>query len=188
VRQKRYIAPWKAVAEIEGHLRVVLDALFSRHPSVKVVTYGYDFPGDIAGLITGTFWSGVEPEGLSYTTRLLLFLYNYIGVRLINSQFMRIGRLYDKLSKGYTQKGNSFTYVPLWGTLQKAALPPDIKQAKYKMGVPSPVQFMDDPIHANYDGFTHLLAQLYIHYFKSQFTPSAPSDAILSSIPQEVSC
>jgi hypothetical protein len=40
--------------------------------------YGYDFPGDIAGLITGSIWNGQEPEKLSNTVRLLLFLYNIL--------------------------------------------------------------------------------------------------------------
>lgn len=136
MRQRRYIAPWSAVAEIEVNLRVVLDALFTRHPNAKVVTYpflsplflcrdpclpvfvgavvyssntkriipissspflhsspivpflspslikrryGYDFPGDIQGFITGSLW-GSHPEKLSFTTRLLLFLYNILYI------------------------------------------------------------------------------------------------------------
>eukprot|EP00026_Physarum_polycephalum_P010712 Phypoly_transcript_10887.p1 GENE.Phypoly_transcript_10887~~Phypoly_transcript_10887.p1 ORF type:complete len:284 (+),score=33.67 Phypoly_transcript_10887:52-852(+) len=183
-RQRRYIAPWKAVAEIEGNLRIVLDALFARHPHTKVVTYGYDFPGDIAGFITGSLWNGKEPENLSYTVRLLLFLYNYVGVRLINTSLMRLGGVYEKLSKEYAKKGHTFTYVPLWGTLQKAALA-EAKDAKYKMGSPSPLQFMNDPIHANYEGFTHLLTQLYLNYFKSHFAPESTSSPTLT-LPAEV--
>jgi len=165
--KKRYIAPGKAVAEIECHIRVVLDALYARHPNIKVVTYGYDFPGNIDTFLTGTFWGGAPK--LSASMRFLLFLYNYIGVRFINSSLMKLGKLLAKLSKEYTAKGHTFTYIPLWGTLQKAALPAD-KKASIKMGCPSPPQFMDDPIHANYQGFSHLLAQLYANYFKPNLT------------------
>jgi hypothetical protein len=46
-------------------------------PTLKTIRYGYDFPGDIAGFITGSLWNGKELE-LTYTMRLLLFLYNIL--------------------------------------------------------------------------------------------------------------
>jgi len=102
---------------------------------------------------------------------------------------MRLGGVLEKLSKEYTKKGHSFTYVPLWGTLQKAALSTTTKNPSYSMGIPSPVQFMDDPIHANYEGFTHLLTQLYLNYFKSHFTSTPSPVPSLPSLPTEgVTC
>jgi len=173
-RQKRYIAPWKAVAEIEDNTRTVLDALYARHPDIKVVTYGYDFPGDITGVFTGALWDN-SPKTLPATTRFMLFMYNYFGVRFINTSFMRIGGMYDKLSKEYAKKNHSLTYVPLWGTLQQAAESSTKAKLAVKMGSPSPSQYMNDPIHANYEGFSHLLSRLYHSYFKSELAPSPPS-------------
>jgi len=184
-RQKRYIAPWKAVAEIESNVRTVLDALYTRHPNVKVVTYGYDFPGDIAGVVTGSLW-GKAPKDMTTSLRFLLLLYNYVGIRFINTSFMRLGGMYERLSKDYNKKNNSFTYIPLWGTLQQEAESSD-KKATLKMGYPSLPKFMDDPIHANYEGFSQLLSRLYHSYFKLEFTRSNPTVSDVNvPVPTEV--
>lgn len=185
MRQKRYIAPWKAVAEVESNMHIVLDALYDKHPTTKVVAYGYDFLGDIGGIVSGSYWGGDQSSTTS-TTKFLLFLYNNLGVRFINSSLMRIGGMYERLSKHYTKKNNhSLTYVPLWGTLQHGEIKEGEKKISYKMGSPSPNEYMDDPIHANYKGFSLLMNRLYQSYFKPEFllSPSLSSSTSSSSSP-----
>jgi len=90
------------------------------------------------------------------------------GIRFINYSVMQLGSTLEKLSKEYTRKGFSFTYVPLWGSLQSAkgkgteqnSLPKPV------LSKPSPQEFMNDPIHANVEGFNILLSNLYTTYFK----------------------
>jgi len=172
-RKRQYVTPWTAVSQIEGYIRTVLDSLYKQHPHVKVVTYGYDFPGSIDEVVSGSFWSSSSKELSSYT-KLLLFVYNAFGIRFINYSAMQLGVSFHKLSKDYSKKGHSFSYVPLWGTLQKGHAPSD---KKVSLALPSPSQFMNDPIHANEQGFSLLIAQLYESYFRSeistQITPVA---------------
>jgi len=165
-RKKQYVTPWTALSQIEGNIRSVLDALYKNHPQVKVVTYGYDFPGSISEVVSGTFWSS-SPRELSSSTKFLLFLYNTFGIRFINYSAMQLGTTLQKVSKDYSKKGHSFTYVPLWGTLQKAATPTD-KKFTYDLAMPSPSEFMNDPIHANREGFMLLMGQLYESYFRGE--------------------
>jgi len=165
-RKKQYVTPWTAVSQIEVNIRAVLDSLYKSHPQVKVVTYGYDFPGSITEVVRGTFW-GSSPQELSSSTKFLLFLYNTLGIRFINYSAMQLGSTLQKVSNDYSKKGHSFTYVPLWGTLQKAATPDD-KKFTYDLAMPSPSEFMNDPIHANREGFTLLMGQLYESYFRNE--------------------
>jgi len=92
--------------------------------------------------------------------------------------------MYERLSKIYSKNNNTLTYVPLWGTLQQAEIKDEKTKLAIKMGFPSPSKFMDDPIHANYEGFTHLLERLYHSYFKSELTPLSPIAPVVS--PSEV--
>jgi len=161
-RHKQYVTPWVAVAGIEKHLRVVLDALFKEHPDVKVVTYGYDFPGSVDGILSGSFWSGNNE--VSTSTKLLLWMYNTLGVRFINYSAMQLGNTFEKLSKEYSAKGFSFTYVPLWGSLQSAA-EGKFESPTFSLSKPSPNEFMNDPIHANSKGYNVILGNLYNAYF-----------------------
>lgn len=156
-RQKQYVTPWTAVSGIEKNLRVVLDALFAEHPDVKVVTYGYDYPGSVADVLSGKFW-GTNSE-VSTTMKAGLWLYQLVGVPFINYSAMQFGSTLEKLSKEYSDKGYSFTYVPLWGSLQQAA------EGKSTVVKPSPSTFMRDPIHANADGYNVLIGNLYNAYF-----------------------
>jgi len=168
-RKKQYVTPWTALSQIDGSIRNVLDSLYQRHPEVKVVTYGYDFPGSISEIVRGTFWnSAAEQEQLSSSTRFLLFIYNTFGVRFINYSAMQLGTTLTKISKDYAKKGHSFTYVPLWGTLQKAAAPVQQKKFSLSLSMPSPSEFMNDPIHANSKGFSHLMSGLYESYFRNE--------------------
>jgi len=169
-RKRQYVTPWTAVSQIEGNIRTVLDSLYEKHPHVKVVTYGYDFPGSIEEVVSGTFWSARSSE-LSSSTKFLLFMYNAFGIRFINYSAMQLGVTFQKLSKDYSKKEHSFSYVPLWGTLQKGLTPAHKKAHKYSLAMPSPSQFMNDPIHANQQGFELLLGQLYELYFRKEITP-----------------
>jgi len=168
-RQKQYVLPTTAVAQIEKSLSVVLDELFKVHPNVKVVTYGYDFPGNVDGLLSGRLW-GQEKE-MESSTKLLMWLYNSVGIRFINYAALQLGNSYEKLSKGYTAKGYSFTYVPLWGSLQSAAHKVD--NPIPRLDEPSPAAYMQDPIHANDKGFGVLLGNLYNAYFGKELTQKA---------------
>lgn len=165
-RKKQYVAPWTALSQIEVNIRTVLDSLYEKHPRVKVVAYGYDFPGSIDEVVSGNYWSS-SPRDLSSSTKFLLFLYNTLGVRCINYSATLLGTTFHKIAKDYSKKGNSFTYVPLWGTLQKAAAP-EKKRFSYNLGVPSPTEFMNDPIHANQKGFSLLMGALYESYFRTE--------------------
>jgi len=175
-RKRQYVTPWTALAQIEVSIRSVLDSLYERHPQVKVVTYGYDFPGSIGEVVRGTYWSSQQVE-LSSSTKFLLYLYNVFGIRFINYSAMQLGVTLQRLSKDYAKKGHSFTYVPLWGTLQKAAAPPN-KKSSYSLGLPSPSEYMNDPIHANDKGFSLLMAEIYQSYFRNEIVapPLATSE------------
>jgi lysophospholipase L1-like esterase len=172
-KKRQYVAPWTAVSQIESNVRTVLDSLFKAHPNVKVVTYGYDFPGSISEVLSGTYWESAPKQELSSTTKFLLFAYNNLGVRFINYSAMQLGATYEKLSKEYAAKGHSFTYVPLWGSLQKAAAPSD-KKFTMSLGSPSPSEFMNDPIHANQKGYSVLMSELYQTYFRNEIVGVTP--------------
>jgi len=161
-RQKQYVTPWVAVAGIEKHIRTVLDALFKEHPGVKVVTYGYDFPGNVDQILSGTFWD--KSSEVSTSTKLLVWMYNLVGVRVINYSAMQLGYTLEKLSKEYSDKGYSFTYVPLWGSLQSAA-EGKLESPSFTLSKPSPNEYMNDPIHANAKGYSIILGNLYNAYF-----------------------
>jgi hypothetical protein len=118
-RNKQYITPWTAVAGIEKNVRTVLNALFDKHPTIKVVTYGYDFPGAVDGLLDGSLWGG--PKDASSSIKFLVWMYNVVGIRAINYSAMQLGGSFQKLSKEFEKKGFSFTYVPLWGSLQSVS-------------------------------------------------------------------
>jgi lysophospholipase L1-like esterase len=166
-RHKQYVTPWTAVAGIEVHIRTVLDALFAEHPEVKVVAYGYDFPGSVDKVLSGTFWDSNREVATS--VKFAVWLYNTVGIRLINYSAMQFGHTLEKLSKEYSQQGFSFTYVPLWGSLQSAA---EGKQ-DYTLSKPSPSEFMNDPIHANSKGYNILIGNLYNAYFGKALTQHA---------------
>lgn len=89
---------------------------------------------------------------------------------------MQLGVTLNRLSKDYAKRGHSFTYVPLWGTLQKGAVP-EGKKFSMNLGMPSPTEFMNDPIHANPKGFSLLLSELYETYFRKEIgVPIATND------------
>jgi len=147
-----------------------LDSLFEEHPDIKVVSYGYDFPGSVDEVLSGALWdSNTE---VSYSLKALIWMYKLVGIRFINYSAMQYGYTLQKLSEEYSKKGRSFTYVPLWGSLQSAAkqkgstantlaLPPPSPV----LNKPSPSEFMNDPIHANKKGYEILLGNLYNIYF-----------------------
>jgi len=168
-RKKQYVTPWTAVSGIEKNIKTVLDALFEKHPEVKVVTYGYDFPGSVDGLLDGSLWGG--DKDASSTAKFLIWMYNNLGVRFINYSAMQLGSSFERLSKEYQKKGFSFTYVPLWGSLQSAAIGKET--FSYSLGKPSPHIYMQDPIHANRDGYNVLLSNLYKAYFGKLLTVQA---------------
>ncbi len=99
---------------------------------------------------------------------------------------MQLGVTLSKLSKDYEKQGHSFSYVPLWGTLQRGATPsppPSGTKFAYSLGTPSPSEFMDDPIHANLKGFSLLLAELYESYFRKEIgAPCIPTVEFQSAI------
>jgi len=178
-RNKQCVTPWTAVDTIEKHLVVVLDKLFEQHPNVKVVTYGYDFPGCIENLLTGRMWD--SSKQLSSYDKALLWAYKTIGVRFINYSATQLGHALAKLSKQYSEKGFSFTYVPLWGSLQSAA--EGKSDVAPVWGMPSPDKYMEDPIHANSQGYTILLGNLYTAYFhKVLSTASSTSNTEASAV------
>lgn len=161
-RQKQYVTPWTAVAGIEKNIRVVLDALYKEHPDIKVVTYGYDFPGDVEHALSGKMWD--RDKEVSSSMKAFLWLYNFVGIRVINYSAMQYGNTLEKLAKEYSAKGYSLTYVPLWGSLQSASAgKPDAPSPV--LGKPSPYEFMRDPIHANKQGYRVLMGNLYNAYF-----------------------
>jgi len=168
-KKRQYIPPWKALSQIDISIRTVLDSLYKEHPNVKVVTYGYDFPGCIGDVLSGAYWEG--PKNLSSFTKFLLFAYNNLGIRVINYSAMQLGTTFQKISNDYAKHGNSFTYVPLWGTLQKAAT----QKPSYDLGMPSPSEYMNDPIHANKQGFTVLMGEMYQSYFKPEIVGPSPA-------------
>jgi len=165
-RHRQYVLPSTAVSKIESSLRTVLDNLYSKHPTIKVVTYGYDFPGSVDGVLSGTYWQ--NDKEVNNSMKMLVWLYNVVGIRVINYAALQLGYSLEKLSKEYREKGHSLTYVPLWGSLQSAAY--EIQQPTPRLNEPSPSKYMQDPIHANAIGFGVLLRNLYDAYFVKELS------------------
>jgi len=164
-KHRQYIAPWTALTQIESSLRTVLEALYKEHPNVKVVTYGYDFPGSIHAVLNGKYL------GETSTIKWLATMYSWFGVRFINYFSTRLGTTLGSLSKDFQKRGYSLTYVPLWGSLQQAAAADANKQLKgYSLSEPSPDAYMNDPIHANAKGFEVLAGKLYDSYLVNELS------------------
>lgn len=164
----QYVAPWTALSQIESSLRIVLEALFKVHPNVKVVTYGYDFPGSLDHVLNGGYL------GDSSTIKWLSTMYNWFGVRFINYFATRLGSTLSTISKDFQKRGFSLTYVPLWGSLQQAAAADANKKFKgYSLNEPSPDAYMNDPIHANDKGFEVLAGKVYDSYLGKELSCAA---------------
>jgi lysophospholipase L1-like esterase len=171
-RHKQYVSPWTAVARIKNNMRTVLEALYKEQPDVKVVMYGYDFPGNIEE------WLSNRAFEQTTTTQLLVRMYKWLGIPLINYSAMCLGSALESLSQEFKQKGHSLTYIPLWGTLQTAAeaqqrnINSNVNKQKLaalsKLTASSPAEYMTDPIHANQKGFNVLLGRLYKTYFAEE--------------------
>eukprot|EP00743_Colponemidia_sp_Colp-15_P002448 GILK01002653.1.p1 GENE.GILK01002653.1~~GILK01002653.1.p1 ORF type:complete len:285 (+),score=32.74 GILK01002653.1:76-930(+) len=166
-KQRKLVAPWTVVREVKQSLKTVLDAFYAQHPNVKIVMYGYDFPGNVESHLNRV----VDGRPLS----LLQWAYNLVGVRIVNHSAMLLGEAYRELELEFKQRGHSLTYVPLWGTLQRAeALAKGEKpNFQYRLSQPSPNLYMRDPIHASTKGYVELMGSLYDKFFAREFVPQA---------------
>jgi len=165
-KKKQYATlPSSALSAIEVNIRIVLDELYKEHPEIRVVMYGYDFPGSIGDVL-----AKYHPPSFSSTA--LHYAYQYLGVPLINKCALQFGGLLASLATDYSSRGYHFTYIPLWGTLQQAAAKAQGEKSSfgYRLTEPSPDEFMKDPIHANGKGCHALMQRLYEEYFEHEFT------------------
>ena len=151
---------------ISEDLKIILDAIFTCKPELKVVVYGYDIPGDLSGV--------AQRIGTSYP--IVTKGYDLVGTRLINYFWLKISHVYEDLAKHYSGLGYNMTYIPLWGSLQQEydekeeeeeeALEKGGKQTvPYTLGTPSLTKYMNDPAHPNHEGFKILMSRLWRYYF-----------------------
>ncbi len=121
-------------ADLNAHLRVMLDALFAAHPDVKVVSFGYDF------------------VNFEQSEECILTAWTYFGTSIttgvVNQYFLdQIGGTLANIATDYP----NFTYTDtVWGALQEAggvAGAPNVY-------LPSPSAYMSDCIHPTSQGYT----------------------------------
>ncbi len=121
-------------ADYDAHLRVMLDALFSEHPDVKVVMFGYDF------------------VNFEQSEECILTAWTYFGTSIttaqVNQYFLDdIGGTLATVGDDYP----NFTYVDTaWGALQQAGGVPGAPNVL----LPSPAEYMSDCIHPTSEGYT----------------------------------
>ncbi len=167
-KDKQLVAPWTLLAEIKQNIEKVLDTLYSQHPNVKVVMYGYDFLGDVEATVS---LQKVSPTYGGY----LSTAYRWGGIRVINYYTSKLGSMLEEVAQKQQSLGRPMTYVPLWGTLQAAEeaekenkhLDLD-ENISYSLGKVSPNQYMNDPIHANKRGYEILMTRLYQKFFAKE--------------------
>ncbi len=134
-----------AAADNSRNIRTMLDALFARHPDIKVVFFGYDFPN------------------FEQSTTCIQLAWQYFGTSVttptVNRIFLdAIGAVQAGVAAGYP----NVTYVPdVWGTLQKAG---GVAGAPNPL-FPSPSKYMADCIHANHSGYLLIHGALYDAYW-----------------------
>jgi len=158
-KRQQIVAPWTAVNFAEEQLRIVLDALYKEHPNMKVITYGYDFMGDMGDYIDYMFKDHDKGPWIRRA-------YDWVGIPLINYSLSLMGKAYKRLEKHYTSEGLSFTYIPVWGSLQ--SVEPGINN-NWSLWRTSQLDHMHDPLHASEKGYQKLIGHVYDGYFKKEF-------------------
>jgi lysophospholipase L1-like esterase len=126
---------------IQKDIETILDVIFDTAPFLKIVHFGYDFPA--------------FPD----------MLLQMVGQRMstVNQLMIDFSTMLQTLSQSDKYKGKFF-HVPTYGVLQKAA---GIQNAP-NINVPSPSQYMNDPIHPNGAGFALLMSKLFTDYLKAE--------------------
>lgn len=154
-----FLMPWTATKRIEASLSTVLDELYLHHPSTKVVMYGYDFLGRADDYIFTPETSGFKRK-----------LYHWVAIPLSNYVCSYLSGTLRSLQVKYRKRGASFTYVPLWGTLQQVLNEDeaDDRRKGYSYWKHSASEYMQDPIHANERGYQVLTGRLYEEYFAKE--------------------
>ena len=154
--RKKYKTPWAATSQIRESLETIVDALYKEHPNVNVVMYGYDFLGN------------AEDYFLKDKSAVVRKLYHWLFVPFSNYVAGHLGKALASMEKKYQKENRSFTYVPLWGTLQNAIEKEEEidKEQGFSYWRHSATEFMRDPIHANEKGYNILLSKLYKKYFE----------------------
>lgn len=157
--RKKYQTPWAATAQIRTSLESVLDNLYKVHPQINVVMYGYDFLGSAEDWI---FNENSSP--------FLKKLYYWFGIPFSNYVAGHFDTALSKIEKKYKNEGLSFTYVPLWGTLQHVIEKEEEhdKELGFSYWKHSAKEFMSDPIHANEKGYLVLMNKLFKKYFEKK--------------------
>jgi lysophospholipase L1-like esterase len=154
-----FLMPWTATNRIEGSLTSILDELYRQHPSTKVVMYGYDFLGRADDYI-------FTPETSNFKRK----LYRWVAIPLSNYVCSYLSNTLHSLEAKYRKQGFSFTYVPLWGTLQQVLNDEAAadRGKGYSYWKHSASEYMHDPIHANELGYRVLMGRLYNEYFAKE--------------------
>lgn len=121
--------------------------------------YGYDFFGNAEDYIFDKNSSG-----------LMKMLYRWIAIPLSNYVAGHLGSTLASLEQRYQQQGYSFTYVPLWGTLQHVIEKEEEHNIDrgFSYWNHSATELMKDPIHANERGYNILMNKLYKRYFENK--------------------
>ncbi|MEL6345087.1 MAG: SGNH/GDSL hydrolase family protein, partial [Myxococcota bacterium] len=135
---------------VNTDIRIMLDALFSRHPDIRVVIFGYDFVN-------------FEQSTDCITQAFLLF--GPTTTPAVNQIFLdQIGAIQQAIADDYP----NVTYVPLWGTLQAADGVPGAPNVL----LPSPKNYFADCIHPTHEGYRIIHRALYDRYW-GQPAPTA---------------
>ncbi len=134
-----------AAADNERNIRAILDALFARHPDIKVVFFGYDFVN-------------FEQSQRCIEQALLVFGVGTFTPTINQIMLDDIGAVQETIAADYPNA----TYVStVWGTLQAAGGIPGAPTTL----VPSPSRYMDDCIHPNHLGYLLIHGALYDAYW-----------------------
>ncbi len=132
-------------AQIEGHVRSMLDGAFAANPDIKIVNFGYDF------------------VNFEQSNECILMAWTYFPVGTltyqINTIFLTdIGLTMARIAEDYP----NFSYVDsVWGTLQRAGGISDAPNILY----PSPSAYMSDCIHPNSTGYELIHQALWDAYW-----------------------
>jgi lysophospholipase L1-like esterase len=130
---------------IQKDIETILDVIIDTAPFVKIVHFGYDFPA--------------FPD----------MMLQMVGQRLstVNQLMINFSTMLQSIADNDKYKGK-FYRVHTCGVLQAASGIPNAPN----LLMPSPNEFMNDPIHPNARGFGVLMAKFYQDYLKAELESS----------------
>lgn len=133
--------PTEIMKSIIANIAQILTTIRNQRPLSPVVHFGYDFPR-------------MEEEMLSRIN---------MTVTQVNQGMILFNTVLDSLKA--TQP--NLKTIDIFGCLQRAANTPGAP----RVDLPSPAEYMNDPIHPNTDGYKVIMDTFYQSYWKQQLDP-----------------